>query len=144
VWRAGRVQNYSVQLLGRDDPAYQDWVTDLRTPTPAPDEEEPSPDVFPELPELQDVADWSAGVRALRESEKRAFDVRDGVYIAYVERGGAADRAGLPRNTVITHVNDQPVDGPDALLNVLRTESGSATLVRIQRRGGRSAFYEIL
>jgi len=144
VWRAGRVQNYSVQLLGRDDPAYQDWVTDLRTPTPAPDEEEPSPDVFPELPELQDVADWSAGVRALRESEKRAFDVRDGVYVAYVERGGAADRAGLPRNTVITHVNDQPVDGPDALLNVLRTENGSATLVRIQRRGGRSAFYEIL
>ena len=144
VWRAGRVQDYSVQLLGRDDPAYQDWVTDMRTPTPAPDEEEPSPDVFPELPELQGIADWSAGVRALRESEKRAFDVRDGVYVAYVERGGAADRAGLPRNTVITHVNDQPVDGPDALLNVLRAENGSATLVRIQRRGGRSAFYEIL
>jgi putative serine protease PepD len=82
-------------------------------------------------------------VRSLLPPEQSIFDVDNGVYVAYVDRDGAAASAGLPRNTVITHVNDMPVGSPDELAATLET-AASPIVVTVKRRGGDQAFYEIL
>lgn len=140
VWRDGGVRTYRVRLLGGDDPAYASWMNELDTEGQA-EENEESP--IPDVPELLDIPAWSVGVRALQPAEEEIFGTETGVYIAYVDRDGAAAEAGLPRNTVITHVNDSPVRSPDALTDALNAAK-APVVVTVQRRDGTQAFYEIL
>ncbi|PEN13739.1 protease [Longibacter salinarum] len=143
VWRNGSIDEYTVQLLGRDDPAYRDWITELDSQSVDPPPSSPSPDrPLPDVPELEQVSDWAIGVRAVQPGEAHVFGARSGVYVAYVDRDGLAAKAGLPRNTIITHVNDAPVDDPEALRRIVQ-ELRSPAVVRVLRRGGVSAFYEI-
>jgi len=143
VWRQGSVSEYTVRLLGRDDPAYRNWMSELDSQDVRPEAPRQTPDrPLPDVPELQDIAGWGIGVRSVEAPEAHMFGVRDGAYVAYVDRDGRAARAGLPRNTVITHVNDAPVDGPGALLRVVDRDPAPA-VVRVVRHGGTSAFYEI-
>jgi Do/DeqQ family serine protease len=141
VWRDGRVSEYQVRLLGRNNPAYRDWMPNRDaeaqdTPSPSPDR------ALPEVPELESVSAWAIGVRPLQPPEPGVFEVERGAYVAYVERNGAAATAGLPRNTVITHIGDTPVSGPGDVVR-LADETGGTAVVRVVRPGGTSAFYEI-
>ncbi len=55
----------------------------------------------------------------------------EGVLVDKVERGSAANRAGLRRNDVITGVNRQPVNDPQVLQQL--TARGGPLLLNIQR-----------
>ena len=145
VWRKGAVRDYTVQLLGRDDPVYASWMQELETGGGAAQnqQEQPEEPPLPDVPDLLNIPSWSVGVRSLQPAERGMFNVDDGVYVAYVDRDGSAASAGLPRNTVITHVNDSPVRTPDALIALLE-RAESPVVVTVKRRGGNQAFYEIL
>jgi Do/DeqQ family serine protease len=148
IWRDGATQVRRVSLMGRDATAYQEWFSELQgtddsTSRPP---NEPGPTNPPDNPDgsaTVDLPAWGLGLRPLTEVHRTAFGVDRGAYVAFVENSGRADRAGLSRDVVLTHVEETPVtDAADAQrrLNAVTTPR---VLVRTQRRDGTGAFYEI-
>lgn len=139
VWRDGAERVFDVQLMGREN-----WGTD---PPPERRREESSPPRDPSPPEAQlfELEAWGLGIRAVTTREADDFDVSDGVYVAYVQNGSPSAAGGLPRDVVITRVNDARVRTVEDVLKALeRAENGGeATLVQVRRRDGTSAFYEV-
>jgi S1-C subfamily serine protease len=89
-----------------------------------------------------DLDDWGVGVRTLSEREQSRFGIDAGAYVAYVEQGRPAAAAGLPRNVVITALDDTSIEVPaDARAYLADTEP--PVLVQVQREDGTQAFYEI-
>lgn len=142
VWRQGRRRTLRVKLLGRDDPAMRDWIAGLdaerRSATPETSPRGPSLDVF-------QLEGWGLGVRALTRRERDGFDTEQGVYLSYVEAGTAADEAGLPRDVIIERIDDEPVASVEDVVRRLgvAAESSATVLLRVKRRNGLSAFYEV-
>jgi len=152
VWRNGTRRSVSVQLMSRDAPAYQGWVSDQGNPEPSqpsPEESTPpdgsaeeSPRPTPSGERVEELEGWGLGLRPLKTRERAAFGVKSGVYVAYVEKDTPADRAGLPRDVVVTAVDEASVDAAADVKAELDAAEGPV-LVRVQRRDGTSAFYEI-
>ena len=147
VWREGEVDTFDVTLMGEDTPAYQDWLSDQRSrpqPGPVPDDERPQSQPDPESSEsaIVELDRWGVGVRPLRDAEQSAFDLDAGAYVAYVEQGRPAAAAGLPRDVVITALDDTAIDGPAAVESYL-SDADEPVLVHVQRTDGTQAFYEI-
>lgn len=144
VWRQGAVENVNVTLLGRDAPAYERWFTELQREESEP---EPEPRRSPDRnrENVFEVGEWGIGIRDASGSERSQFDVPHGVYIAYVEAGSLADVSGLPRDVVITEISGVEITStPEALARF--EEAGrleESVLVRVKRRSGLSAFYEL-
>ena len=145
VWRDGRTRTFEVTLMGEDTPVYQDWLSDLRSGPPAERREapqDPRPNPAPEDPAITAVEGWAVGLPPIDTLNPSAFEVDAGAYVAYVENGGAAEQAGLPRDVVITRLDETPVEGPSDVVTYL-DEATSPVLVQVQRRDGTPAFYEI-
>ena len=145
VWREGRVRTLTVRLMGEDTPVYQNWLSDqqpAREPGPVPDDERPDSSADSSEASTITVASWEAGLRALRSQERERFGVDGGAYVAYVDQGGPAAAAGLPRDVVVTAVDDVPVAGPGDVRAYL-DETAPPVLVEVQRADGTKAFYEI-
>jgi Do/DeqQ family serine protease len=144
VWREGDVRTVNVRLMGEDTPAYQNWLSDQeprRRPGPVPDDERPStPDST--APAVAAIEAWGVGVRPLRADEAARFGVEAGAYVAYVEQGRPGAAAGLPRDVVITALDDTPVAAPDDIRAYLRSAEGPV-LVQVRRADGTEAFYEV-
>jgi len=131
--------------MGEDTPAFQNWLSDRQSrpqPGPVPDDERPQspPESSEEV--IVELDAWGAGVRPLREEEQARFELGAGAYVAYVEQGEAADAAGLPRDVVITALDDDAVETPGDVQDHLR-ETDAPVLVQVQREDGTQAFYEI-
>ncbi len=144
VWRSGTERTLAVTLMGEDTPVYQEWLSDLRS-GPSSGSETPElrpPDDRQNDAAVTEVEGWSAGLRMLSEAEASTFGVENGAYVAYVESGGRAAAAGLPRNVVITHLDETRVETPSDVVRHLADATGPV-LVRVQRRDGTPAFYEI-
>jgi len=144
VWRGGTQRTLDVELMGEDTPVYQDWLSDLQSGPPSGSE---TPEFQPPNDSQNDTAvteisGWSIGLRALSDAEASTFGVEAGAYVAYVESGGKAAAAGLPRNVVITHLDDTRIEAPADVVEHLADATGTV-LVRVQRRDGTPAFYEI-
>lgn len=147
VWREGRVQRFDVELMGEDTPVYQDWLSDQRSrprPGPVPDDERPQSRREPESSDAPvfEVDRWGVGLRSLGDQEQSRFDLDEGAYVAYVEQGHSAASAGLPRDVVITALNDTSIERPTDVQSYLR-DADSPVLVQVQRTDGTQAFYEI-
>jgi Do/DeqQ family serine protease len=147
VWREGEVETLDVKLMGEDTPAYQDWISDQRDrpqPGPVPDDERPQSQPDPESSDspIVELDRWGVGLRPLRDAEQSAFGIDAGAYVAYVEQGGAAAAAGLPRDVVITALDDTAVGDPAEVQSYLSDADGPV-LVQVQRTDGTQAFYEI-
>jgi Do/DeqQ family serine protease len=141
VWRGGAERVLDVSLMGKDAPGYQDWLSDLQS-REVPDVPQMTPPENRENEAVTEIEDWGLGLRALSGDESAAFGREAGAYVAYVENGGNADAAGLPRDVVITHLDDTPVATPAEVVEHRAGASG-AVLVQVQRRDGTPAFYEI-
>lgn len=142
VWRDGAIQSYMVELMGR-----QDWTADA---SPAPESESesepaPDPDSSPSGAQLVELEAWGLGVRPLTSEDRKAFGIDSGVYVAYVQNGSVSAAGGLPRDIVITKVGETLVRDVEEAVDALERaeESGERTLVRVRRRDGTSAFYEV-
>jgi Do/DeqQ family serine protease len=144
VWRDGRVFQFEIELQGRNSPAYERWFAELQQEEDeAVPEEEPSPGMREE--NVFELGEWGVGLRNLTRGEQTAFDVRGGSYVAYVENGSPADHAGLPRDAAIVEVAGTVVESTDEAIGLLEeaAQSDEAVLIKVMRRDGSSAFYEI-
>lgn len=142
VWRDGAERTFEVELMGRDAPVYKEWLSDLRSESSPrvepPDERRPDADDTA----VTEIAGWNVGLRPLAEAEVQAFGIEEGAYVAYVENGGRADAAGLPRDVVITRLDETPIEAPSDVVQYLAETSGPV-VAEVQRRDGTPAFYEV-
>ncbi len=147
VWRDGVERSFEVELMGEDTPVYQEWLSDLRSsqrPNSGPQFESPDEQDRPESEDaaITEVEEWALGLRSLKSDEQSEFEVQTGAYVAYVENGGRADAAGLPRDVVITHLDDTYIETPSDAVDYVEKTAGPV-LVQVQRRDGTQAFYEV-
>jgi S1-C subfamily serine protease len=143
ILREGVERTLDVTLMGEDTSVYQEWLSELRSgaSSGAESPEYQPPDNSDESA-ITELDGWDVGLRPLSDAEESVFGVDAGAYVAYVENGGRAAAAGLPRNVVITHLNDTRVASPTEAVQYL-SGSGGSVLVQVQRRDGTPAFYEI-
>ncbi len=141
VWRDGTTRSFDVRLMGRED-----WSAETASAQSSP-EEPPSRerDPSPSGAQLFELEAWGLGVRPLTQQERTAFEVDTGVYVAYVQNGSVSAEGGLPRDVVITKVGETIVQSVDEVLKALERAETSPrpALLRVQRRDGTSAFYEV-
>lgn len=142
VLRQGERRAFDVELLGRDHPSYAEWMEDLNEDEAPPVMPELSPDAIPQG--SIELSDWGIGFRELGARDAHTFG-HPGAYVAYVRRGTAASQAGLPRDVVITHVDEEPIASLDGALDLLRNSPDleEAVLFRVQKRDGLVAYYEV-
>jgi S1-C subfamily serine protease len=136
LWRDGKIEHERISLLGRDHVAREDWVR-------PPDVEE-IPDPAPETP--FQLPEWGIGLKDLTEAERDAFGVDEGAYIAYIQGGTPASIDGLPRDVVITFIEGESVANVEEafrLFDLAYAEEEETLLIRVKRRDGLSAFYEV-
>jgi Do/DeqQ family serine protease len=145
IWREGARKRYEVELMSKDAPAYASWFDDSSG-----DDDAGSPDGNDNAPrdpsgnEVFELGEWGVGVQPLSEDDRQDYDVQRGVYVAYVEKGGPAGRAGLPRGVVLKKVAGQPVSSIEDVLKAFGHAGASeAVLLRVKRRDGQTAFYEV-
>jgi Do/DeqQ family serine protease len=142
VWRDGAKRTFEVTLMGKDTPAYQKWLSDLQSESSlrsqSPDDRRPESDGTA----VTEVDGWGVGLRPLTDAEASEFEVEAGVYVAYVESGGQAAAAGLPRDVAITHLDDTRIETPSDVVQYLSRATGPI-LVQVQRRDGTPAYYEV-
>ncbi len=144
VLRDGRDRTFDIELMGENTPVYQEWLSDLRSgpssgsASPEDSRSESSPDDSA----VTEVEGWEVGLRPLAGDEVSTFGVEEGAYVAYVEKEGRAAAAGLPRNVVITHLDEVRVEAPSDVVEHLATAT-EPVLTEVKRRDGTSAFYDV-
>jgi len=152
ILRDGEEQTKRVDLMGREAMAYQEWLSDLEddsttggAPESGPaDPPDRAPNDAPERSEATiNLPDWGLGMRPLNEAHRTAFGIDRGAYVVFVENDSRTDRAGLARDMVLTHVEREPVDDAADAERRLNASTAERVLVRVQRRDGTGAFYEI-
>jgi len=146
VWRDGQTRTFDVQLMGENTSAYQNWLSDLQSdpqPRPFPDAERPDGSDAPEGSDVQSIDAWGIGLRPVGEAEEDRFGVEAGAVVAYVEQGGAAAKGGLPRNVVLTALDDTRITSPEDVQSYLEETEGERVLAQVIRPDGTHAFYEI-
>lgn len=144
VWRRGTSKNLEIQLLGNDNPEYREWLSELNQVPSVPEMPLPVPPDEGEI-EVFALDAWGMGIRSISPRERDAFELETGVYVAYVANGGVASLAGLPRDVVIMQIDGNDVDTVDDVFQRLveRADLLESVLIRVKRRDGLSAFYEL-
>ncbi len=143
VWRRGAKRHYDVVLMGRDDPVTQTWLADLSPPAELPEEDSGVPS-DPEI-DVVHLDNIGIGVRSADPRTLERFAAEAGVYVAYVEKGSNAERAGIRRDMLVSAVGSIAVTTVDELRKAF-DEVGSQTeriLVEVVRRDGIVVFYEV-
>ena len=149
VWRDGQTRSFDVQLMGENTSVYQNWLSDLQSGPgpggPLPDDERPGWDEGPDASEgpVQSIDAWGVGLRPVEGAEAERFGVEAGAVVAYVEQGGAAAQAGLPRNVVLTALDDTRIERPEDVQSYLEATEAEVVLAQVLRPDGTQAFYEI-
>ncbi len=145
LWRGGETLVTQAQLLGREATVYDDWFSEYEQPQPAPPQRDTPEEAPPGDAEVFHLKDWGVGFSFLTEERKETFGAREGVYVAYVEKGTPAGRAGLPRDVVLLSVNDSSIASLNEALGALgEAEQEGAALLKVKRSDGTTAFYEVL
>jgi serine protease Do len=93
-----------------------------------------------------EIGEWGIGLRDLSPRELESFEVEAGSYVAFVQNESLADEAGLPRDVAIVGIAGEEVRSTEDAIRLLE-EAGrfeDSILVRVKRRDGISAFYEII
>lgn len=139
VWRNLQRRLFEVELFGRDNPAYAGWLN--RRPVP----EQTAP--VPTVPDTERITldEWGLTLHPLTERIRRAFAAEEGVYVLSVTEGSLANVAGLPRDVVILSIAGQEVASAEDVTSLLEDVAAveSSVLVRVKRRDGVTAFYEM-
>lgn len=137
VRREGDLKYFSVTLFGPDNQAFQDWLATSRSAQ----EGKQAQETF----SLEVIDEWGLGLRDVNPEQSQMFDVKAGAYVAYVEGGSPASNAGLPRDAVITAIEDQTIGQAGDVKEILQKVNASETtvLMRVKRRDGTVGFYEL-
>lgn len=137
VWRDRTERSITVELMGDTE-----WLGEA---APSPDDTAEPEESTPSERELHELETWGIGVRDLTRREQRSFSMSEGAYVAYVQGESPAGEAGLPRDVVITQINDETVASALEAIGALEQALRGAepyVLLQVQRRDGTRAFYE--
>lgn len=145
VWRKEGPAEFDVELLGRNDPSYRDWFADLARDNRSPEMPRFEPDTDESEMEKYELAEWGMGIRTITTREQEAFEVEAGVYLAYIKNGSTSASSGLPRDVVITGIGEVEVATVEDAIRTLEEQrgSGESVLLKVKRRDGLVAFYEV-
>ena len=146
VWRDEQTRAFDVRLMGENTSVYQSWLSDLQSGPqlgPVPDDQRPEGGADSTDSAVQAIDAWGVGLRDVGEAAQERFGVDAGAVVAYVEQGGPAAQAGLPRNVVITALDDTSIATPGDVQAYLDASETEAVLVQVLRPDGTQAFYEI-
>jgi S1-C subfamily serine protease len=138
VWRDSAELPLEVTLIDRDDPSMRSWMAQLLDP-------EGEEGITP-LPEIFEAEEWGITFRDLNIEELMAFGIRGGAYVGSVSVGSVAERDGIPEDVVITEIDGETVRSPEdavTYLDLALAEERVSVLIRVERRDGLSAFYEV-
>ncbi len=143
VWRNGREREFMVQLKGRDDPMYQTWFADLEAERNARSIPENVP--MPPAVDIQNLENWGIGIAGLDARFQGRFRVPHGVYLAFVEEDGAFGKAHVPRNVLMTAVDEVVIYSVEDAISALESamETADAIVVKVMRTDGISLFFEV-
>ena len=144
VWRGDKIIDVKVTLAGADDPATSSWLTELDTPPEVLEEQRPHFEEHPS-PEIEDVQALGIGLSDIEENIEAQFGISDGAYISFIQKGSAADRAGLDRDRVVLSINREIVESAtDAVRLFESSDTGTPILVETVRADGIKEYFEIL
>ena len=120
-------------------------LTALQTPASAllqrlPGQDPPMPS--DEAP-LATADRWGVGLRDLSRAEEESFEA-DGAYVARIRDGSPASFAGLPQGAVIVSIEGVAITSAEDAQVAFEAVGEGPVLVKIRRRGGPYAYYELL
>lgn len=142
VWRQGQSHQYEVELLGREDPSYAAWFNEQSKDSPL-----RMPDLEPQPPDVKsfEMAQWGIGVSPIPAHDRKIFGADEGAYITSIKSGSPGALAGLPRDVVISHIEDMPISSASQAVRALNraAEGTEPVLLGVRRRDGTTAFYEL-
>ncbi|NNE36409.1 MAG: PDZ domain-containing protein [Rhodothermales bacterium] len=143
VWRDGGPVSLRVQLLGRDDPSTDGWLS-AEIDRPVPEQRSDEPESYRPDTDVEPVDPWGFGVRELTGKDRREFGVTSGVFVAYVERQSAAAFAGLPRGSILQSIDGVDVESVNQITELLSTaDNSSSHILRVVMRNGIPFFFEL-
>lgn len=89
--------------------------------------------------------DWGLEVLPLTQSLKKDFNVQQGVYVQDVVSNSIAALAEIGADCIITKVENQSVNSPVQLLDVLQSYAAtqSQIVIKTQKRSGETVFYTL-
>jgi Do/DeqQ family serine protease len=148
VWRAGKEETFDVVLKGRDDPAYDSWLTGMDQRR---QQQQQRRSIPPPNSEIQEFNAWGVGLASLDVRIREQFGVAHGVFVAFVTNGGAFEAAGLSRGMIITHIDDTQIFNVETAAAALdaaaqrRDDDPDAepALVQVRREDGAILFFEV-
>jgi Do/DeqQ family serine protease len=139
IRRDGQIRHFSVELFTRDGKVFQDWLSSTNEGSDSLGADQES------RFSLTELEDWGIGLRNLEDEQVDTFGLERGAYVAYVRGGSPASEAGLPRDAVITAIEETEVESAPQVREVLREnwQEEETVLVRVRRRDQTTAFYEL-
>lgn len=72
--------------------------------------------------------------------EKNLYDIRSGVKVVDVQRGGPFARLDIPAGFIITQINNVPIEKPEELADILTAIQGRVRIYGVDN-GGRKVYY---
>jgi len=93
----------------------------------------------------QQRADLGMSVDNITQKHQRAFQLKEktGVVVVSVQRGSAADQAGIQPGDVIKEMNRAPIRNVSDYRTALRQEQASGSILLLIRRGENSFYVTI-
>ena len=134
VYRAGTSAVFEVALRGSADASMSAWLG------------EDPPDQTSEVAGLLEIPRWGLVVRPFNASEATGELLgADGAMIHRIIPASPVARAGVPREALITHIDDEPVSSTEEVTRILGVleNQGGAALLRVIRKDGRVLFYDV-
>ncbi|HYE58475.1 MAG TPA: trypsin-like peptidase domain-containing protein [Rhodothermales bacterium] len=142
-YRPGQVVTLAVQR-GPQRRTVRVPLSVLRPP-PDPDLSEIETPPHTDVPLVVPEGAYGVGFRDLTRADRESFGVREGAYVARVQEGTPAAFAGVPVDVVVVGIEEQPVASAEAAAEMLDlAEPGTPLLLRVKRRDGTTAFYEVV
>ena len=139
-WRDGQTKHAQVQLLGKDNPGVDDWLSNI-----AAARRRAIPDDALRYPGVFHLEHWGLVLRELTERDRNRFSVDTGVFLVHTISDSVAGQAQIPDNVVVEKINGAPVRSVEEAVRLFgrAEEDGGTIRLSIRLRDGLTARYSV-
>ena len=130
----------SVQLLGKDNPGVDNWLSNV-----AAARRRGIPDDASRYRGVFHLEHWGLVMRELTEWDRNRFSVDTGIFLVHAVSGSVADQAQIPDNVVVEKINGAPVESVEEVVRLFgrAEEDGGTIKLSIRLRDGLTARYSV-